>query len=58
MVRYWSSTSSSTSTLRRVIKPKFETNICEEHTKSGLRCTSKIKLTRDDGKKVCGRHKK
>ena len=44
--------------LRRVIKPKFETNICEEYTRTGLKCTAKIKLIRDDGKKVCGRHKK
>ena len=31
---------------------------CEEIVKSsGLKCTNKQKLTRDDGKKVCGRHK-
>jgi DNA (cytosine-5)-methyltransferase 1 len=30
---------------------------CEEIVKSaGLKCTNKYKLTRDDGKKVCGRH--
>ena len=30
---------------------------CEEIVKStGLKCTNKHKLTRDDGKKVCGRH--
>ena len=30
---------------------------CEELVKStGLKCTNKCKITRDDGKKVCGRH--
>ena len=32
-------------------------NICEEYTKKGLRCISKSKLIRNDGKKVCGRHR-